>query len=357
MLHQNILAAAVPLVHAAQLGHGHMAFINQGQGILGEEIQQRGGGTARQAAGKMAGIILNPLAEAQFFNQLQIVIRTQFQALRFQKTPMLLKPSHAVLQLRPDGLKRRGPFFRSGHVLLGREKGVTPQPFPHAAGGGINQGNPFHLVSEKLHADRLPFRIGGKHLHHLPAHAERAAGKIKILPLKQAFHQLPEEHVPVHDVSLTNAQGQVTVSFRGGQAVNAGDGRHHNHVPARHQGIHGVQAQAVQLVIDGGILLDISVGTGDVRLRLVIVEIGNVVIHRVIREKAFQLRVKLRGERLVVGNHQRGPVHPGDQIRHRERLAAPGHPQQALVLVARLQRLEQLADGLLLVPGGLEGGI
>ncbi len=99
-----------------------MAFINQGQGIAWGRNPAAWGGTARQAAGKMAGIILNPLAEAQFFNQLQIVIRTQFQALRFQKTPMLLKPSHAVLQLRSDGLKRRGPFFRSGHVLLGREK-------------------------------------------------------------------------------------------------------------------------------------------------------------------------------------------------------------------------------------------
>lgn len=99
-----------------------MAFINQGQGILGEEIQQRGGGTARQAAGKMAGIILNPLAEAQFFNQLQIVIRTQFQALRFQKTPMLLKPSHAVLQLRPDGLKRRGPFSGAATYCLAGKK-------------------------------------------------------------------------------------------------------------------------------------------------------------------------------------------------------------------------------------------
>ena len=31
MLHQNIFAASVPLVHASQLRHRHMTFINQGQ--------------------------------------------------------------------------------------------------------------------------------------------------------------------------------------------------------------------------------------------------------------------------------------------------------------------------------------
>ena len=67
--------------------------------------------------------------------------------------------------------------------------------------------------------------------------------------------------------------------------------------------------------------------------------------------------MKLGRERLIVGNHQRGPVHPGDQIRHRKRLAAPRHTQQGLMLVAGLQRLEKLADSLLLVPGRLEGGI
>ena len=270
---------------------------------------------------------------------------------------MLLKPAYAVLQLFPDSLQRRRPFLRSGHILLGREKSVAPKPFPHTPGGGVNQRNPFHLVAEKLYADCFTFRISGKHLHHLTAHAERAAGKIKILPLEQAFHQLLQKHVPVHDIPLAHAQRQVPVILRSGQAVNAGNGCHHNHIPPCHQGIHGIQAQAVQLVINGGILFNVGVGTGDIRLRLVIIEIGNVVIHRVIREKTLQLRMKLCGKRLVVGNHQRGPVHPGNQIRHGECLAAPGHSQEPLVLVTRLQRLEQLADGLLLVSGRLEGGI
>ena len=52
----------------------------------------------------MAGIIFNPLAETQLFNQFQIIIRAQFKPLRFQQAPMLLKPAYAVLQLFPDSL-------------------------------------------------------------------------------------------------------------------------------------------------------------------------------------------------------------------------------------------------------------
>ena len=71
----------------------------------------------------MAGIIFNPIAETQLFNQFQIIIRAQFKPLRFQQAPMLLKP--AIFGLLYESVFRKGRhgtvIFRAhgqNHVLL-----------------------------------------------------------------------------------------------------------------------------------------------------------------------------------------------------------------------------------------------
>jgi len=62
-----------------------------------------------------------------------------------------------------------------------------------------------------------------------------------------------------------------------------------------------------------------------------------------------ELLVELGGQRLVVGQHQRGPAHGLDHPGHRVRLAAAGDSQQHLVPGARPQAGRQLLERLLLV--------
>jgi hypothetical protein len=57
-----------------------------------------------------------------------------------------------------------------------------------------------------------------------------------------------------------------------------------------------------------------------------------------------------------VDHDQRRPVHAGNGLCHRERLARAGDAQQHLVVVAALQAFHELADGALLVPGKREIG-
>jgi len=57
-----------------------------------------------------------------------------------------------------------------------------------------------------------------------------------------------------------------------------------------------------------------------------------------------------------VGHHQRGALHPLDDVGHGEGLAGAGDAQQGLVPVAALQSLHQPVDGLRLVAHGLEVG-
>ena len=105
------------------------------------------------------------------------------------------------------------------------------------------------------------------------------------------------------------------------------------------------EAQAVDLVVDGGFLLDVGVGLRDVGLGLVVVVVGDEVLDRVLREEGLELLVELGGQRLVVGQHQRGPVHLGEDRGDGEGLAAAGDAQQDLVLVAAREARHELADG------------
>ena len=60
-------------------------------------------------------------------------------------------------------------------------------------------------------------------------------------------------------------------------------------------------AQAVDLLVDGGIFFDIGVRMGDIGFRLIVVVIGNKIFHRVVRKKFPEFAAQLRRQRLIMG--------------------------------------------------------
>ena len=61
--------------------------------------------------------------------------------------------------------------------------------------------------------------------------------------------------------------------------------------------------------IDRGVFLDVDVALGDVGFRLVVVVIADEIVDGVVREERLELAVELRGQRLVVRQDQRRPLH------------------------------------------------
>ena len=80
-------------------------------------------------------------------------------------------------------------------------------------------------------------------------------------------------------------------------------------------------AQPLDLVVDGAVLFDKGVRVGDIGLGLVVVVIGDEILHRVFREKLLELAAELGGQSLVVGKDKGGPVQPGNDICHGKGLA------------------------------------
>ena len=111
--------------------------------------------------------------------------------------------------------------------------------------------------------------------------------------------------------------------------------------------------EPLDLLVDGRVLLDVSVRARDVGLRLVIIEVADEILHRVVREKLLELGIKLRGERFVVGNDQRRPVQFANDVGDGERFAGARDAEQRLMPVAGLDRFEQLGNRLALVAAWL----
>ncbi len=107
--------------------------------------------------------------------------------------------------------------------------------------------------------------------------------------------------------------------------------------------------QAVDLVVDRAVLLDVRVAGRDVGLGLVVVVVADEVLHPVVGEELPELVRKLRGERFVGRDDQGGLLDLLDRPRHRGALAGPGDAEQRLVPVAAVDPLGQLRDRLRLV--------
>src|SRR3989344_3095124 len=91
-------------------------------------------------------------------------------------------------------------------------------------------------------------------------------------------------------------------------------------------------AQALYLLVNLRFLFDIRVGVCHVRLRLVVVVVGNKVVHcRIGKEVAVLLR-QLSGKRFVVRDNQRRPLYRLDNIGVGKGLARAGPAEQGLML-------------------------
>ena len=217
---------------------------------------------------------------------------------------------------------------------------------------GVEFGDAVDLVAEELHPDGQLAHIGQIDVHDVAVDAELIADEIDIVALILQRHQFFTQLVPLHLHPGPQADDHAAIVDGVAQRVDAGHRRDDDDVPPLRERRRGRVAQAVYLVVDGAVLFDIGIGAGDIGLRLVVVVVGDEIFHGVVREKRAELGAELGGQRLVVGQHQRRAVALGNDVRHREGLAAAGDAQQGLAAVAPLYPLYQLCDGLRLVARG-----
>ena len=113
-------------------------------------------------------------------------------------------------------------------------------------------------------------------------------------------------------------------------------------------------AQAVNYFIDSGVLFYIRVGAGNIRLGLVVIVIGDKIMHRIVGEKFFEFLIELGRECFVVRDDQCGLLYVFNDISNSECLARSSDTKQCLVPYTSIQIARERGNGGRLVAGGGE---
>ena len=195
---------------------------------------------------------------------------------------------------------------------------------------------------------------GGINLDDVAADAEGAAAQVfgaLVLDIDEAV----EHGFAGGLLAFFEHDQHAVIGFGGAHAVDAGDRGDDDDVAAFEQSAGGAHAELVELVVDGGFLVDVQIGGGDVGFGLVVVVVADEIFDGVFGEEGFELVVELCGERFVVSQDQSGAVQGFDDLCHREGLAGAGDAQQDLVFVAGFDAADELVDGGGLVAAGLVG--
>jgi len=321
-----------------------VGLVHHEQEVVREVVQQAVGGRAGGPPVDVPGVVLDPVAVAHLLHHLEVVRGAHPQALGLEQLVLGLQLLETLAQLVLDRGDRLAHARVPGHVVGGRED-VHLRLLPHdLAGEGVEGLDGLDLVPEELDAHR-ELLVHGDDLHRVPAHPERAAVEVHVVAHVLHLHELAQQGVPVHLPAAAQGDHLLDVLLGRAEAVDAGDGGHHHHVPACEEGVGGGVAQPLHLLVDGGVLLDEGVRLRDVGLGLVVVVVGDEVLDRVVRQQLTELVGQLCRERLVLHHHEGGPLQPLDQPRGRGRLAGAGGAQEDDVLLPRLDALGELRDG------------
>ena len=199
--------------------------------MVRREVVLQGGrrgtrGTARQ----VAAVVLDALAEADLVDELQVVFRAHLEPLGLDELVLRLQPSDALCQLPPDGADGALPFLRGRDVLLDGEEEVACHALAHASRARIHQGDGVDFVAEELDAHHFAVALCRVDVHHIAAHTEPAALEVVVVPLEEQLGEPGEHLIAVQFLPHAHAQGQLAVILRRAQAVDAGDGGHHDDI-------------------------------------------------------------------------------------------------------------------------------
>ena len=346
VVHQRLLARAVAVEHSAHLPHGLVRFIDEHQKIVRDVVQQCWGRFSRQPAAQVAGIVFDAVAVADGAHHLDVKHGALDDALGFDEFPLLLQLLFPPPQLFLDGDDGTVALFLRHDVVRLRENRHLGQiflPRVHFARERIDLPDGIDLLAPHLEPESFVL-IGGVDLNHVAAHAKCSAPQI-FRSLVLNVHQPAEQGLPRSLLPLLQGNEHSVIGFGRADAVNAGNGGDDDDVAPFEQRARRAHAQLVQLIVDRRFLVDVNVRGGNVGFRLVKIVVADEIFDGVFREKSLEFVIKLRGERLVMRQNQRGAVRRLDQLGHRERFAGTGHAQEHLVLFARFHAAIELFDG------------
>src|SRR6185437_891738 len=355
-----LLARAVAVPHAVELRDGDVRLVDEEEVVAGEVVEQGGRGLAGQAAGEVAGVVFDAVAVADGLDHFEVEPRSLMHALGFNEAALGFEFLLPPFELGEDAVDGGGFALGLDDVVRLGIDGQARVLLADGAEERVDLREGVDLVAEELDAIGV-LVVGGIDLDHISADTEGAAAEVDIVAVIEDFDEAAGDVVALDALQAVKEEENAVVGLRASEAVDAGDGGDDDAVAALEEAARGGEPELVELLVDGGFLLDVEVAGGDVSLGLVVVVIADEVLDGVGGEEGLELVVELRGEGLVVREDERGPLHLLDDGGHGEGFAGAGDAEQDLVLFAGGEAVDELADGARLVAlraiGGGEGEV
>ncbi|MBV6417344.1 MAG: hypothetical protein CMLOHMNK_02006 [Steroidobacteraceae bacterium] len=349
---QRFLARPVAPVHRAELRDGLVAFVDDEQRIIRQIIVEARRRLAGRAARQVARVVLDARAVAHFLHHLHVEHRALLEPLRLEQLAGLAQLREAHAQVLADQVDRADEPLARCHVMRARINRIARHLARHLACERVEQRERFDRVIEQFDAHGRAIRFGGKDVDHVAAHAIAAGAQVELVARVLHVGEAAQELALVEAVAALQVQHHREIGFRIAEAVDRGHGRDDDRVAPLEQRLGGRQAHLLDVLVDRGVLLDVGIARRDVRFRLVVIVVRDEVLDGILREELAELAIELRGERLVVRDHERRPLHLRDDIRDRECLARAGDAEQRLVREAVAEPFDELRDGLRLIARG-----
>ncbi len=219
----------------------------------------------------------------------------------------------------------------------------------------MQRREPFDLVTEELDTHGMEL-IDRDDLDGVTAHSEGAAGEGEVVAGVLDVDEVTKQALSIDRVADTQPYHAVDVLLRGAETVDGRDGRHHDGVAPSQKAVGGGVPEALDLVVDRRVLLDVGVGLRDVGLRLVVVVVRHEVLDRVVRQKLSELIGQLGGEGLVRRHDEGRSLQPLHEPRCGGRLARASRAEEHDVGLTRPDPLLELVDRVWLVTARNEVG-
>src|SRR5690606_26996501 len=260
---QRRLTTEVAPVHAPNLRHGDVAFVDEDDGVVRHVFEQGRRRLARSTTREITRIVLDASAGAGRLQHLQVEAGALLQALGLKQAASVLELDKAVLELFLDALHRLVQCRTWRHIVRVGVDLHRLQVTGLLASQRIEFSDGLDLVAEKRNAPCAVFQVGGKDFDRVAAHAERATGKIHVTPLVLLLDKVGQELALVEPVADLHLEGHGGIGFDRTDTVDARHRSNDDHVVALQQCARGRVAHAVDLLVYRGFLLDIGIGARD----------------------------------------------------------------------------------------------
>ncbi len=212
---------------------------------------------------------------------------------------------------------------------MGRRKhGDTLEFFEYLTCQRMQLGKRLDFVTEHLNANGELF-VYRDDFDGIAADPECSPEEGDIVSLILHTHECPSHFFPGDALADVERQHRLEILFGRTQAVDAAHSGDDDDVAPRKQRVRRGVPQTFHFGVDGRVLLDEGICLRHVRLRLVIVVIGDEVLNGVARKELPQLVGKLGCQCLVMRHDQGGPLQTLNQPCGGGRLSGTGRTQKS----------------------------